>query len=97
MPSKSKSQQRFMGAVHNCKKNGKCGSKKVKDAAESMTLKEIEKYLKLKSKNVPEKVSKAQSDYQAIVKIANDLDSLGQTKLADELDQILVQLTTNNN
>jgi hypothetical protein len=54
--SKSKSQQRFMGMVHQCKKTGDCASKEVKDAADSMTDKEAKDFAKTKHKGLPEKV-----------------------------------------
>ena len=57
--SKSKSQQRFMGMVHQCKKNGECPSEEVKDAAESMTGKEAKDFAKTKHKGLPEKVDEA--------------------------------------
>lgn len=54
--SKSKSQQRFMGMVHKCKKTGDCASKEVKDAADSMTGKAAKDFAKTKHKGLPDKV-----------------------------------------
>lgn len=61
MPSKSKSQQRFMGMVHACQKTGKCASPAVKKAAGSMTDKDAEDFAKTKHKGLPEKVSESLS------------------------------------
>jgi hypothetical protein len=61
MPSKSKSQQRFMGLVHAFKKGDVKGSevsKSVKDAAASMDTKSVKKYASTKHKGKPEKVNK---------------------------------------
>jgi len=57
MPSKSKSQQRFMGMVHQCKKTGKCASAQVKKAADSMKDKDAEDFASTKHKGLPEKVT----------------------------------------
>jgi hypothetical protein len=54
MPSKSKAQHRFMGAVLNCKKTGDCPSKKIREAADSMTTKEIMDFLKTKETHLHE-------------------------------------------
>lgn len=61
MPSKSKSQQRFFGLVDAYKKGDVKGSevsKEVKDAADSMTKKEIKKFASTKQKGLPERVKK---------------------------------------
>ena len=55
MPSKSKSQQRFMGMVHNCKKTGKCASKEVAKTAKSMKDSDAEDFASTKHKGLPEK------------------------------------------
>lgn len=57
MPAKSKAQQRFFGMVDAYKK-GELDhpSKAIKDAAKSMTRKEIKKFAKTKHKGLPEKV-----------------------------------------
>lgn len=58
MPSKSKSQQRLMGAVHMCQKTGKCISKEVKKIAGEMKEKDVTDFAKTKHKDLPEKVKK---------------------------------------
>ncbi len=57
MPAKSKSQQRWAGAVRGCQKTGKCASPSIKKAANSMTAKAAKKYAETKQKGLPEKVS----------------------------------------
>jgi hypothetical protein len=57
MPSKSKKQQRFFGAVRACQKTGNCLSPKIKKVADSMSNKSVEDFAKTKHKNLPEKVS----------------------------------------
>jgi hypothetical protein len=55
MPSVSKSQQRFFGAVKACKETGNCASEKIQKAADSMSKKQIDKFAKTKHKDLPEK------------------------------------------
>lgn len=54
--SVSKSQQRFFGAVKNCQDTGKCGSKSVKDAADSMSKGDVTDFASTKTKGLPNKV-----------------------------------------
>ena len=54
----SKAQQRFMGAVKNCKETGDCGSPEIKKAADSMTDKEVSDFAGTKHKGLPNKVKK---------------------------------------
>lgn len=54
--AKSKAQQRFFGAVKNCQETGDCGSKAVKDAAASMSAKDVDDFASTKHKGLPEKV-----------------------------------------
>lgn len=49
MPSRSKSQRKFFGAVMGCKKTGKC-SPATKKAAKSMSKGQVKDFLKLKKK-----------------------------------------------
>ena len=55
MPSVSKAQQKFMGMVHNCKKNGKCASKEVAKAAKSMKSSDAKDFATTKHDGLPEK------------------------------------------
>ncbi len=57
MPAKSKSQQRFMGMVNQCKKTGKCASSEVEKAAGSMKSSDVKKFASTKHKGLPEKVT----------------------------------------
>ena len=60
MPAKSKSQQRFFGMVDAYKKGEmKNPSKEVKNAADSMTRKEVEDFAETKHKGLPEKVKES--------------------------------------
>jgi len=54
MPAKSKSQQRLMGMVYQCKKTGKCASPEVKKIAASMKSKDAKKFAETKHKGLPE-------------------------------------------
>lgn len=61
MPSKSKAQARFFNVVQKYKDNELKGSEvsqEVKDAADSMTKKEIKKFASTKQKGLPERVKK---------------------------------------
>lgn len=59
MPSKSKSQQRFMGMVHAAQKGDlKNPPKAIKDAAKSMKKKDAKDFASTKHKGLPEKVKK---------------------------------------
>lgn len=65
MPSVSKAQQRFMGIVDQYKKTGKLPpygekfKKKIKDAADSMTNKQVSDFSETSTKNLPEKKANA--------------------------------------
>lgn len=54
--AKSKSQQRFFGAVKNCQDTGDCGSKSVRDAANSMSDGDVGDFASTKHKGLPNKV-----------------------------------------
>jgi len=54
--AKSKSQQRFFGAVKHCQDTGECNSKSVKDAAASMSSDDVEDFASTKHKGLPNKV-----------------------------------------
>lgn len=56
MPAKSKSQQRLMGMVHQCKKTGDCASEEVKKVADSIKSKDAKKFAKTKHKDLPNRV-----------------------------------------
>lgn len=56
MPSKSKKQQRFFGAVRACQKTGNCLSPEIKKVADTMSMKSVEDFAKTKHKNLPEKI-----------------------------------------
>lgn len=58
MPAKSRSQQRFMGMVHNCQKTGKCASKEVAKTAKSMKKKDAEDFASTKHAGLPDKKKK---------------------------------------
>ncbi len=59
MPANSKSQQRFMGMVHKCKKTGDCSSPEVSKAAESMTAKDAKSFASTKHDGLPNKVAES--------------------------------------
>ena len=62
MPAKSKAQQRFFGMVDAYKKGElENPSKAIKDAAESMSKKEVKKFAKTKHKGLPEHVKHKKS------------------------------------
>ena len=44
MPSKSKSQQRFFGAVVSCKETGECASAKIKKTADGISMKDAKAF-----------------------------------------------------
>ena len=57
MPAKSKAQQRFFGIVDAYKRGEmKNASKKIKDAAKDMSMKDVKHFAKTKRKGLPEKV-----------------------------------------
>lgn len=94
MPATSKAQKRFFYAVKNYKETkGKKPkvSKKIREAAKSMTMKQINDFLE-GTKALPEKVKKSESLLNDLVKIANHFDALGLTSEADILDRILKNL-----
>ena len=57
MPSSSKSQQRFMGMVHACKKSDykDCASEEVEDTARGIKAKDAKEFASTKHKGLPEK------------------------------------------
>lgn len=58
MPSKSKAQQHFMGAVHKYKEEGGKASPAVKKAAKGMTDKAAKDFASTKTKGLPKHVKK---------------------------------------
>lgn len=68
MPSKSKKQRNFMILVEKCKKDGKCSSKAVEDAAKSMTFKEVRDFTSTDPESLPDHVKKRSSDIFKIFK-----------------------------
>lgn len=52
--SVSKSQQKFMGMVHACQKEGKCASPAVEKVAKSMKKKDAKDFAETKHKGLPE-------------------------------------------
>lgn len=58
MPAKSRSQQRLFGAVHSCKKEGKCASTEIEKIANSISDKDAEDFASTKHKGLPEKKKK---------------------------------------
>ena len=76
MPSKSKSQQRFMGMVHALKKGELSPSKvskDVKDAAKSMSKKDAHDFASTKHKGKPEKVKQETLVRQLIRKMVREI------------------------
>jgi hypothetical protein len=64
----SKAQQRFMGAVKNCKETGDCPSPEIQKAADSMTDKEVSDFAGTKHKGLPNKVKSKQSQKRRVEK-----------------------------
>ena len=58
MPSKSKSQQQFMGMVHACQKYGKCASDEVRKTAKSIKPDDAEDFASTKHKGLPKRKEK---------------------------------------
>ena len=57
MPASSKSQQRLMGMVHACQKDGKCASDKISKIADSIKKSDATDFAETKHKGLPEKVA----------------------------------------
>lgn len=64
--AKSKSQQRFMGMVYNCKKTGDCPSASVRKAADSMKLGDVEDFASTKHKGLPNEVEENDVDNREV-------------------------------
>ena len=62
MPSKSKSQQRFMGMVRAAQKGEKPASPEVEKAADSMKKSDVEDFASTKHKGLPEKKKVTESE-----------------------------------
>lgn len=56
MPSKSIRQRNLMGAAYSCKKYNKCASPKIRELADSMSLKSLRDFASTKNKDLPETV-----------------------------------------
>jgi hypothetical protein len=67
MPSKSKSQQRFFGLVHKCKKTGECISPKIKKVADNISDKDAKDFAKTKHKGLPNKVKRKRKTFKEYV------------------------------
>ncbi len=99
MPASSKSQQRLMGMVDQCKKTGDCASSKIEKIANSMKSKDVKKFAKTKHKGLPEKVKEhmtfkdfmlgeqAQDGFSvfmaAVDKLLEDIVGIGHDHLED--------------
>lgn len=98
MPAKSVNQQKFMALVDLYKrKKIKRVSKAVKDAAKSMTKKEIKEFARTSHKGLPKKVKKskahlADQELDQLISLANTLDQKGLYKEADMLDDAILEL-----
>jgi hypothetical protein len=60
--AKSEAQYKFMKAVERCKDEGDCPSDEIRDAAESMSKKEISDFTKGSPKGLPKKVKKKRGE-----------------------------------
>jgi hypothetical protein len=60
--SKSKAQQRFMGMVNKCQKEGDCASDEIEKAAGSMKKKDVKDCAGTKHKGLPNKVPEKESN-----------------------------------
>lgn len=58
MPASSRAQQRLFGAVHSCKKHGKCASPEIEKIASSISDEDAEDFARTKHKGLPEKKKK---------------------------------------
>lgn len=106
MPSKSKSQQRFFGMVDAYQKGKlKDASKKIKDAAKSMTKKEVHDFAATKHKGLPEEVKEnsitlSGSDFEKLIKesvhnILTELDWRTYANAAKKRDAQIQQFGRN--
>jgi hypothetical protein len=100
MPAKSQQQLKFFYAVKNYKESLKGKRKKpkvskaIKDAAKSMSMKQINDFLESRKKDLPERVKQADLEViESLVKMANHLDELGLSSESDLIDSILVRLS----
>jgi len=92
MPSNSKSQQRFMGMVHQCKKSGKCASAQVKKVADSMKDSDAKDFASTKHEGLPNKVSN-ESTTPTFKEFLIELESYEEVKQANtELNSMLSPL-----
>jgi len=55
MPAQSKKQARCMRLVRACQETGKCLSKKIEDAAENMTVKQVQKFARTTDEEIEKK------------------------------------------
>ncbi len=99
MPSKSKSQQRLFGQVHNCQKNGVCSSEKIKKIASSIDAKDAEDFARTKHKGLPdrieESVSAPKSRFRSFKNLPNSWDKNFATGLRTTQVRSNVQRRTN--
>jgi hypothetical protein len=99
MPAKSKQQKKFFYAVKNYKESLKRGKKKpkvskaIKDAAESMSMKQINDFLETKG-NLPTKVKQANQELMLeLITLANQFDDSGLSVESDMVDSIISLLS----
>lgn len=104
MPSKSKAQQRFFGMVDAYKKGKmKNASKKIKKAAESMSMSDVKHFAKTKHKGLPEKVEEqavvrlTESDLHRIIREAVEKVLSDETQDHTYSERELQQLYDNQN
>ena len=80
MPSKSKSQQRFMGMVRAAQKGGKPASPKVAKVAKSIDRDDAEDFASTKHKGLPKKVKKETKVRSLIKKMVREIMTEGKFK-----------------
>ncbi len=94
MPAKSKAQQRFMGMVHKCQKDGECESPEIKKTAKSMKKKDADDFASTKHKGLPEKKKKKKFVSESLELYLNenimdqDFGGLEDESILDELQEL---------
>jgi len=92
MPAKSKSQQRLMGMVHDCQKNGNCASDKIQKIADSIKSSDATDFAETKHKNLPKKVVKESTTFREYILKEQQLNELKDEAEMHEVENHLSQM-----
>ena len=95
-PAKSIKQQKYMGMVHKCQKDGECASPEISKTAKSMKKKDAEDFASTKHKGLPEKVKKKKAKKIKESFVSTSVDSFLNEGFIEALEDNLMKKGLNS-